>query len=209
MYKIGPKSKGGLALIEIFVVDHKSDFDEKISARPELSLAVDILRNQNKGFHSPMAEIGLNEEASKEVARMKFMVAPAEGAHISPSGAPSKDPQSASNVWSKALRDSLGDEQEAKALYIRNKIQSIREEAETLKGGIPRSTVHNVLRENKPPEEPHRAGAELPKQPIELSTLVDMLAESLDAQGQEDYASCLIENLRSNGFDNETIEIFG
>lgn len=109
-------------------------------------------------------------------------------------------------LWAKALSDSLGDEQKAKGLYIRYRVQSIRDEIEILKAGIPKSTVENVSRGNRSPAEPHRTGTELPQLPTELSTLVDMLAEALDAQGQEDQASRLIENLRSNGFDNETIE---
>lgn len=109
-------------------------------------------------------------------------------------------------LWAKALSDSLGDEQKAKGLYIRYRVQSIRDEIEILKAGNPKSTVENVSREKKSPTEPRRTGAELPQPPTELSTLVDMLAEALDAQGQEVHVSRLIENLRSNGFDNETIE---
>lgn len=94
--RLAPMSKGGFVLIEIFVVDHKDDFDENIADRPELSLAADILRNETKGIHSSIVENDLIEEASEEAARTKHIAAPVDTTHISPSEAPSKDAQPSS-----------------------------------------------------------------------------------------------------------------
>jgi hypothetical protein len=109
-------------------------------------------------------------------------------------------------LWAKALSDSLGDEQKAKALYIRYRVRSLIDELEAVRASNSKSTTESTVTANSPPDAAPKPGNAPLQLPADSTTLVDMLAEALDDQRHQ-QASELIDRLRLNGFDNDSIEL--
>ncbi|PKO63141.1 MAG: hypothetical protein CVU24_00660 [Betaproteobacteria bacterium HGW-Betaproteobacteria-18] len=110
-------------------------------------------------------------------------------------------------LWAKALSDCQGDEQKARALYIRYRVQSIKDEIEVLKAERQKSFVDNSASSERPPEKTALVEVLPSPLPVDPGELVDMLADVIDSEDQYQQASLLIEKLRSIGFDNDTIEL--
>lgn len=109
-------------------------------------------------------------------------------------------------LWAKALSDSLGNEQKASALYIRYRVRSLIDELETVRTSNSKPFPVRTVKANPPPSavpKPSNEPLELPAE--DFTTLVDMLAEALVDQHHQ-QASELIDRLRLNDFDNDSIE---